>query len=563
MTRKPELHINSEPHISSDRDFSNDVLRLSSRKPPVFAREATGLVREVSGRASFVADWMLVVGGYPVFILTYLGTFPGANFILAFILGFLPMFALLGVYTLFGISMPRAGGDYIYTSRALNPVIGFVSSFAIAACYMVTNGIFTTLGTYYLGYQLTTVGIVDNNPTLLSLGGAITTPTYAFAIAVVILAISLGIAIIRPRYAWSWIFWAGLVAIICNIIMFAVLATINQSSFQVIFDNFIATHSAALADNGFYNATNYEQTIVAAGWTPPSGLLAATLPAFPIALYTFAWSQFPTNWAGEIKSVKKNLPLVLLGGLLWILVYFVLLVQLGINSFGQPFLTSWSILSTDPSYPLATTLSDYIPFFAYLVYHNPIVLWIMFLALFIPVVFEVPPLLMASVRYLFAFSFDRVLPAKLSVVNERTHTPIIATVIAFAVNIYGAVAQAFYPASTPSLLVPMTVVAYLVVALAAIVFPFARRQIYDTSFVVKRKILGIPTITWLGIISFIGLAVGMYGIIASGFYPIEPPDYIFFVVAYGLGIIIYVAAYYFTKKSGLDLSLAFREIPPE
>jgi APA family basic amino acid/polyamine antiporter len=510
-----------------------------------------------------VADWMLVVGGYPIFILTYLGTFPGANFVLAFVLGFLPMFALLGVYTLFGISMPRAGGDYIYTSRALHPFIGFVSSFAIAACYMVSNGIFTTLGTYYLGYQLTTMGIIDNNSALLSLGSAVISPTYAFVLAIVILTIALGMAIMRPRLAWSAIFWAGLLAIICNIIMFGVLATINQSTFQTTFDNFVASQNATLANSGFTNATNYQQTIVAAGWTPPSGLLAATLPAFPIALYTFAWSQFPTNWAGEIKSVKRNLPLVLLGGLLWILVYFVLLVQLSSNAFGEPFLASWSILSTNPSYPLATALSDYIPFFSYLVNHNPIMLWAMFLALFIPVVFEVPALLMASVRYLFAFSFDRVLPAKLSVVSDRTHTPIIATIIAYVVNIYGAFTQAFYPASTPSLLVPMTVAAYIIVALAGIVFPYRRKEMYENSFVVKRKFASVPVLVWLGLIAFVGLGVGMYGIVTSGFYPLEPPDYVFFGVAYGLGIIIYLAAYYFTKKSGLDLSLAFKEIPPE
>ena len=261
--------------------------------------------------------------------------------------------------------------------------------------------------------------------------------------------------------------------------------------------------------------------------------------------------------------MRKSLPLILLGGIIWILVYFELFVQLSMNAFGQAFLTSWSALSTNPAYPLQMTLSDYVPFFYYLMYHNQIVMWIMFLALMIPVIFEVPPLLMASVRYLFAWSFDRVLPAKLSDVNERTHTPIIATALAFVVNIFGAVIQAFYPEATPSVLVPIFIFGYMFPALAGIVFPYRRKEMYENSFVVKRKFASVPVVTWLGIIAFVGLAVGMYGIITSGLYPLLLPDYIFYALAYGIGILVFVAAYFVRKRSGLSLALTFREIPPE
>ena len=131
-----------------------------SGRPKVFAREATGLVREVSGGSSFIAMWMAATGGYPIFLLTYLGVFPGGNFSLALIIGFIPMFALLAVYTLFGISMPRAGGDYIYVSRGLNPFIGFVSSFALAAGIIMTIGLYLVFDAEYVGYQLVAMGIV-------------------------------------------------------------------------------------------------------------------------------------------------------------------------------------------------------------------------------------------------------------------------------------------------------------------------------------------------------------------------------------------------------------------
>ena len=536
----------------------------SGGKPTVFVRDATGLVREVSAKSSFVAQWMLVTGGYPIFILTYLGIFPGANFFLAFVLGFIPMFALLAVYTLFAMSMPRAGGDYIYISRGLEPTIGFVISFSLAATYLVSDGIFTVLGSSYLGYQLTSLGIVHNNAALLALGGAIITPWYEFAVATAILAFAAVVAILRPRLAWGSIFWAGLVAIVLTIIMFAALATINQGTFQAAYDQFITANNSTLASNGFTPGLSYQGTISAGGWSPQTlNVFNATLAAYPIALYTFAFAQLPTNWAGEIKQAKKNMPIILLGGMVWLLLTFILLVQLSMNAFGQGFLTSWSILSTNPSYPFMTTLSDYIPFFSYLVYPNDALMWIMFLALFIPVVFEMPPLMIAGVRYLFAWSFDRVLPEKLASVNERTHTPIIATIVAFIVTMFGAVIQAFYPASSPSVLVPVIIFGYMFPGLAAIAMPYLKKQLYENSFVVQKKIASIPVITWLGVISFVGMAVGLYGVMASGLYPLLLPDYVFYVVVYGLAIVIFVAAYFVRKSSGVGLLLAFKEIPPE
>jgi len=536
----------------------------SGGKPTVFVREATGLVREVSAKSSFVAQWMLVTGGYPIFILTYLGIFPGANFFWAFLLGFIPMFALLAVYTLFAMSMPRAGGDYIYISRGLEPTTGFIISFSLAATYLVSDGIFTVLGASYLGYQLTALGIVHNNSTLLALGGTITSPWYSFSLATVILAFAAAVAILRPRLAWGAIFWAGLVSIVLTIAMFAALATIGPGTFQAAYDHFIVSNNSTLIANGFTNATTYQQTIAAGGWSPQSlNVFNATLGAFPIALYTFAFAQLPTNWAGEIKQARKSMPFILLGGMVFLLLTFVLLVQLSINAFGQGFMTSWSTLSTNPSYPLMTTLSDYIPFFSYLVYPNDTLMWVMFLALFIPVIFEMPPLMIAGVRYLFAWSFDRVLPAKLASVNERTHTPIVATFVAFIVTMFGAVIQAFYPVATPSVLVPVIIFGYLFPALAGIAIPYLKKQLYETSFVVQKRIASVPVITWLGIIAFVGLAIGLYATMASGLYPLLLPDYVFYAVVYGLGIIIFVTAYFVRRSSGVGLLLAFKEIPPE
>jgi amino acid transporter len=224
---------------------------------------------------------------------------------------------------------------------------------------------------------------------------------------------------------------------------------------------------------------------------------------------------------------------------------------------------SWSGLTTNPSYALPYTLSDYLPFFVYLVYHNPILLWAMFVALWFPAIFSFAPTLIASVRYLFAWSFDRVLPEKISSVSERTHTPIIATLVAFAIMIPGMAIEAFDPAAMPAVLVPIFIFGYLLPAFTAIVFPYLKKDLYESSFVVKRKVAGIPVLTWLGLVAFIALAIGTYGIFTSGLYPMYLPDYLFYGLAYGLGIVIFVVAYVIRKRAGADLMLSFKTIPPE
>ena len=473
------------------------------------------------------------------------------------------MFALLAVYALFGISMPRAGGDYIYVSRGLNSFVGFVNAFALAAGYMVANGMYAIFYPQYLGYQLSTVGIVDHMPSMVALGSLIIQPTPAFTIAMVIGILGCVMALLRPKYCWATIFWTGVISLICTVIMYVTLATISPATFQAAYDNFVTNNGAYLSGLGLTNATTYQQTITAGGWTAPTSVMAATLAAFPIALYSFTWSMLPTSWSGEIKRVQRSLPLVLLGGMLFLFAYYVLLMQLSTGAFGQAFMTSWSALSTNPSYPLMATLSDYIPFFAYLVYHNPIILWAMFVALWFPAIFSFAPLLVASVRYLFAWSFDRVLPEKISSVSERSHTPIIATVLAFLVNVAGMAIEAFDPAAMPAILVPIFIFGYLLPALTGIVFPYLKRDLYESSFIVKRKVAGIPILTWAGLVSFVALAIGTYSIFASGLYPMLLPDYIFYGLAYGLGVVIFVVAYVVRKNSGADLLLSFKAIPPE
>ena len=174
-----------------------------------------------------------------------------------------------------------------------------------------------------------------------------------------------------------------------------------------------------------------------------------------------------------------------------------------------------------------------------------------------------PPLTIAATRYIFAWSFDRVLPERISSVSERLHTPIIATLIAFVVATLGAVLIIFFPQATPGVIVPIFTFGYILPALSGLLFPYLRKDLYEAVFVVKRKILGIPVVTWLGGVSLVSLIIGTYSLRIGGFMNFTLPDYIFYALAYGVGIVIFVASYYYRRRQGVDITLAFKEIPPE
>lgn len=534
----------------------------SQTEKTTFTRDATGLVREIGAWPSFFATWFLVTGGVPIFILTYFSSYPGANFPLIFILALFPTLALAVLYTIFSISMPRSGGDYVYVSRGLHPFLGFVNSFSLAAAFLISNGVYAVFAVYYVGYHLSTQGIVDNIPGLQSLGGAVLSPNYLFGLAVLFLAVSFVVAVVRPRYAWRLIFWAGLITVVATLVMFVTLGTIEQGTFASAYDKFISTNNATLSQS-FSNLTSYQGTITAGGWSPPTDVLAASLLAFPLAWYSYTWYTLPSTWAGEIKHVRRSMPITIIGAVVWIALYFIVFLVLTVNAFGQPFLTSWSSLSFSASGSLPNTVSLYIPFFVYIVYHNPILIFMIFLALWIPDLLAFPPLIIAATRYLFAWSFDRILPRRFADVSDRTHTPIIASLVALVISVLGAALQAFDPTSTPSVLVPIFTVGYILPSITAIAFPYLRKDVYETAFIVKRRVLGVPLISWLGTVSLVALAVGTYSLYTGGFTVLHVPDYIFYIGAYGLGIVIFVAAYLVRKRQGIDLSMAFKEIPPE
>src|ERR1019366_9724681 len=111
--------------------------------PTVFARKATGLVRESSVWNASAFNILNVTIAYAIlYPALFLWQFPGASLLLAGIIG-VAAFVPLGLcYALVVAAMPRAGSDYVFVSRVFHPAVGFV----VAVVFMVWVTFWSGLG---------------------------------------------------------------------------------------------------------------------------------------------------------------------------------------------------------------------------------------------------------------------------------------------------------------------------------------------------------------------------------------------------------------------------------
>ena len=519
----------------------------------VFVRDATGLVRNVSGGSSFFATFALVTGGVPIFLISLLFLTPGANMYGALAIMFIPSAALGAVYTIFGISMPRSGGDYVFVSRGLNSVLGFLNSFGLFFAYVFSLGIYSLFAAQYLGYAVYTYGFMYTNYALMNAASTmLSLNVEVISGIVVILVFLLMLMFVSTRTAFRLIFITGILEVITTVILFGLTATISHGSFVSAFDKFggAGAYSGVIStavSNGLLYNTHFSSTIL----------------ALPIAWYAFTWYTLPANWSGEMKQVRKSLPIAILYALVFILIFYVAFYFTTFHAFGQLFMTAWSFNYANGLTLPFSFIGTYTPFFVSLVYKNPIIPILGILVFWLPdVLFFVPTMIGAS-RYLFGWSFDRAMPEVFSKVSHRTKTPYVTTITVGAIGIIGLLAYAYIPTAAIVDIIPIFDFGFIIPAITAILVPFWKKDLYNNSFVIKRTIAKVPLITWLGIRALSGIIYGIIGLWNSYLMPINATTGISLGGVYIAAAVIFIVMYLVNKRKGINITHAYKEIPPE
>jgi amino acid transporter len=105
---------------------------------------------------------------------------------------------------------------------------------------------------------------------------------------------------------------------------------------------------------------------------------------------------------------------------------------------------------------------------------------------------------------------------------------------------------------------------FLIVSVAAIAFPFKRKDIFETANPVsQKKIAGIPLISLLGGLSFVVSLIVIYAILLPAIGNVGDVLLTGILPTFGIGAIIYVIVYGVRRSQGIQLNLIQQQIPPE
>ena len=170
-----------------------------------------------------------------------------------------------------------------------------------------------------------------------------------------------------------------------------------------------------------------------------------------------------------------------------------------------------------------------------------------------------------GVRAVVAWAFDRVAPAPLGEISEKRHTPVVAiwfcvviTVIFMALFVF----TEFF--STIVILIEAAVLAWSIVLAAGIFFPYTRPEIYEKSPIANKKILGLPMLTVACALGTAGAQFFFWTLwadpVAAGHDPLQ------LLLVFGvfvIGVVFYFVMKAIRKSQGIDVTLAFKEIPIE
>jgi amino acid transporter len=535
----------------------------------LFVRHSTGLVREASAFDAMVfnAVFSAPVGATLAWgVFFALSAFPGADLVTATGLSFLLNIPVVIMMALLASSMPRTGGDYVWVSRILSPPLATVSNFGAAFSAMIGATFWARyFPVFALGPILVTLGVFFDNQTMVDWGTNFQEKDlwiFLGGFSMIALMTAILIAGTKKTLRFQNVFWV--IASIGTFIAFIVLLLGKTSVFR---DNF--NEMAAK----FGGTGDTYQKVIDAGRdtieTSPKPLRRdATFPAIFVIMVFMMWNWWSVYLAGELKSAANRTRhiKIMMTALAWDVVFITIGALLIYKVAGYDFMSAVNGAGGEanpipggPWYHFLAALTA-----------NVEVLTIVIVGSFL--FWSLPAMVgntFMPVRTVFAWAFDRLLPAKLADVNERTHSPIpaILTVMALvtAMLIWSITATTFQ--TWLALGVLAGVVCVWIVSVAAFVFPDRRPDLYRAS-PANVTWLGIPVLKIVAPLSFLVMTFLVYLTLEYPALAIGTSDHWWYVPAFMggvtvFGLAVYYIAKYVRRAQGINVDLVYKELPPE
>ncbi len=515
-----------------------------SGRSTVFVRETSGLVKNVSTLDAVALNIGNMSAGVALFESISPYVQPGGVLWLASLIGFLFAIPQLIVYVYLNIKVPRTGGDYVWISRNLNGGLGSAMAMALmieSTAYFALIAFFTSSA---INTVLTVIGEYQHSTSLLYIANNVivnpyvTTPTLTqsliiYAISALVFIIIILMNIFKAKWGYHIVTVLGIFSIFSLVLAMIVLG-VNAGDFYSKISTFIS-------------ANNLNVTIPSTrqSFLPPSISITATLFLLPFfALYTYPWMQAGPAVSAEFKGkrvLKWNLPIALIITGLLVTGAFLEMDLIGGYNFNLQAYPSAVYNFWTASIAVAS---------------NPILQWIIGLGLIAWNIYILAYGVIVFSRYVFALSFDRVLPEKFSNVNKNG-SPVFAHVLDLGLTL-GLLLIPVFSLSAALALYGATILGslyFLIVSIAGVKVGYRDRNHLLT-------IAGIISAGYFAYLTYIAATNPDFGFMQAN----NTPNLIttgFVIGTLIVSFLIYHIAKISNKRKGIDISLAFKEIPPE
>ena len=529
----------------------------------IFLRKASGLIRTAGLADTFIYNLGVVSIGLGVGSMLYYGPafYPQGNLIWGCVIAGVAMAMISFGFITWTITLPRSGGIYVFGSRILPPALALTMSLveitawlfycAIAAYWMVILA---------LAPMFAALNLLTGNETFLTISKTMLEPWATFLIGAAILLVSQVVLSYGMRFYLTLNKWVFILAMASTVFLIVVLAMSTREQFVANLNELIGpslgvpdAYNAIIAsgkEKGWGEAgTDLWQTILMSNW-PFLPLIGA---AFSIAI------------GGEIKSVGKSQTVGMLGAVLVATVAWIITVWLAYKVFGFEFLGTavFNVLTANGG--LTTPTDPAVALLTGILTKSPLITVLTSLGLFLWMWMWIPAMHTFGVRAVVAWAFDRVAPAPLATISEKYHTPIVAITATTVVNLIFMALFVFTPwFSKIVILIEAAVLAWSVVLGAGMFFPYLRPQLYEKSPIAGKTVFGLPIMT---VGCFLGFIAAQFYFWTLFFDPNaaghDPTQVMIVAGVFVLGFAFYYIMKMIRRSQGIDVTLAFKEIPIE
>ncbi|MGV1049798.1 MAG: APC family permease [Solirubrobacterales bacterium] len=525
---------------------------FSASSKGLFTRRSSGLVREVGAFDTMLYGINAVAIGYIVFIVSVWALYPGASMSLATLITIGAAVAVGITYALLSAAYPRSGGEYVFVSRILNPLVGFVVGFSQTfwqAFYVGINGAF--VAKFAFAPTCAILGVQTGANWLTDLGEFFGEEKWGIFLGGTLCVVVFGAILLRGSKLFfkvqRWGLFIALASLAVTIVVL-ILGTTGALDFKQNFDSLGGAGSYDGVVNGAVKegiqtspAFNFGQTLDFMIW-----------PAFSI-LFTV----LSVSFGGEIRNVKRSQLIGIPGSMMIGGGLMILMMIFAQGAFGSEFLRAAGVSA---EFPIAAP--PFLNVLAAITANSPVMTVIMSLWMLILLPYALGVGIIYSSRSMLAWSIDGMAPKALSNVS-RNHVPVNAVL---AVLVVAEACLALY-AFTDLLAILSGLIAFgivfIAVTLAGLLFPFLKRSTFEASASAMR-FMGVPVISIASAIGLIFVCFVTYRAFVDDVFAANTNTSIrmtFIVI--GVSVVWYLVASAIQRRRGADLSRRYKEIPVE